>query len=60
MGSRMRQAFTELLLKLQNSSSHISPSAYDTAWAAWLYPEAREWLVNAQHPDGSWGAEVIY
>lgn len=38
----------------------ISASAYDMAWLAWLIPEARDWLCNAQHPDGSWGAELEY
>lgn len=54
------QTLTELLTKLQQSPNRMSPSAYDTAWLAWLYPEAREWIVNAQHPDGSWGAELEY
>ncbi|MFN8455710.1 MAG: hypothetical protein U0401_13765 [Anaerolineae bacterium] len=56
----MIQAFTNLLTRMQNKPSHISPSAYDTAWLAWLYPEARAWLMDAQRPDGSWGAEVEY
>lgn len=60
MDSYMRQAFTDLLARLQNNPNALSPSAYDTAWLAWLYPAAREWLINAQHPDGSWGAELEY
>ena len=56
----MTGAFTELLKKIQASPNHISPSVYDTAWLAWLYPQAREWLIYAQHPDGSWGAELEY
>lgn len=56
----MTQPFIELLHKMQASPNHISPAAYDTAWLAWLYPEARSWLLEAQYPDGSWGCEVEY
>lgn len=56
----MTHSVTELLNKIQRSPNHISPSAYDTGWLAWLYPQARAWLVDNQHPDGSWGAELEY
>ncbi len=56
----MTKQFIELLHKMRSSPNHISPSAYDTAWMAWLYPEAREWLIDAQRPDGSWGADLEY
>jgi len=45
----------------------MDPTAYDTAWVARLvhrgnprqalFPEAATWLLHAQRPDGSWGAE---
>jgi halimadienyl-diphosphate synthase len=56
----MTQVFTDLLTRIRNNPNYISPSTYDTAWLAWLYPQAREWVINAQRPDGSWGAEVEY
>ena len=56
----MTLGFTRLFSKIQSSPNHISPSVYDTAWLAWLYPEALDWLLEAQHPDGSWGAELEY
>ena len=52
--------FTTLFEAMRGYPSHISPSAYDTAWVAWLFDEARDWLIDAQHPDGSWGAEMDY
>ncbi|MEW5958431.1 MAG: hypothetical protein AB1801_11940 [Chloroflexota bacterium] len=60
MDSHMTQAFAKLLTKMRHSPNHISPSAYDTAWLAWLFPEAKDWIINTQHPDGSWGAEIEY
>jgi halimadienyl-diphosphate synthase len=60
MDAHMTQRLLDLLTKIQKSPNHISPSAYDTAWLAWLYPEAREWVIDAQRPDGSWGADVEY
>ena len=56
----MMQIFVDLLKRMKDVPNHISPSAYDTAWVAWLYPEARDWVVNAQHPDGSWGSDLEY
>ena len=50
----------QLLRDIQTQPNSISMSAYDTAWVAWLMPEARDWLVDAQHPDGSWGADLEY
>lgn len=43
----------------------LSVSAYDTAWVAMvpspnslndpLFPECINWVLDNQHPDGSWG-----
>lgn len=52
--------FHKLLLDIQRQPNAISASAYDMAWLAWLIPEARDWLCEAQHPDGSWGAGLEY
>jgi halimadienyl-diphosphate synthase len=60
LGNGLINTITGLLTQLQHNPSHISPSAYDTAWLAWLYPEAKEWLLEAQHPDGSWGSNLEY
>lgn len=47
----------------------MAPSAYDTAWLARLrtscghepvWPDAIEWLLENQHPDGSWGGQIAY
>ncbi|XP_024528123.1 bifunctional diterpene synthase, chloroplastic [Selaginella moellendorffii] len=53
------------LMKLASGKGEISPSAYDTAWVARIasesdsslpeFPEALEWIINSQLPDGSWG-----
>lgn len=60
MDSDVTQFFTDLLGRMRKNPNHISPATYDTAWLAWLYPEARAWLIEAQYPDGSWGAELEY
>ena len=51
-------------------SGRIGPTAYDTAWVARLpdldnpsrpaFPNALEWLIENQHPDGSWGTRLNY
>lgn len=56
----MTHHLLELLHRIQCNPNYLSPSAYDTAWLAWLYPEAQTWLLAAQRPDGSWGAELEY
>jgi len=37
----------------------MSPSAYDTAWLAKIpgsdFDLARDWVINNQNEDGSWG-----
>jgi halimadienyl-diphosphate synthase len=48
----------------------MSSTAYDTAWLAHVpdgnsssapaFPQALDWLRQNQHPDGSWGAEIVY
>ncbi|GAB4540598.1 MAG: type B diterpene cyclase [Anaerolineae bacterium] len=50
----------QLLQNILTQPNAISVSAYDTAWLAWLMPEARDWLLDAQRPDGSWGADLEY
>ena len=52
--------FCELLFEIQQQPNAISASAYDTAWLAWLTASTRDWLCDAQHLDGSWGAELEY
>ena len=56
----MSDMILDLLFNIQEEPNQISSTAYDTAWLAWLNPEARQWLVEAQHPDGSWGADLEY
>jgi halimadienyl-diphosphate synthase len=52
---------------VQNLDQRMSPSPYDIAWLARLrvdghprWPDLIEWLLDNQHPDGSWGAEIVY
>ncbi len=56
----MNDQLNDFLRKMHRTPSHVSTSAYDTAWAAWHLPPAMDWLLEAQHPDGSWGAELEY
>ncbi|KAK3415798.1 hypothetical protein EUGRSUZ_H01472, partial [Eucalyptus grandis] len=52
------------------SDGKISTSAYDTAWVALVedvggngnpqFPEALQWIANNQHPDGSWGDDLLF
>jgi halimadienyl-diphosphate synthase len=57
-----------LLTCLKPDSSSMDSVAYDTAWVARLSPqfpkqgfdEALPWLRHHQHPDGSWGSEVLH
>ncbi len=48
---------------------HMSPSPYDIAWMARVpgdapgqarWPDLLEWLIEHQHPDGSWGSRITY
>ncbi len=48
-------------------NQRMSASPYDIAWLARLrddgqprWPDLLEWLLENQHDDGSWGAEVVY
>jgi halimadienyl-diphosphate synthase len=52
-----------------NLSQRMGPSPYDVAWLARLrspdggglrWPELIDWLLERQHPDGSWGGEIVY
>lgn len=56
---------TDELLRM-DMPQPIHPTDYDTCWAARLtnpdgslaYPHLLRWLVERQHPDGSWGSQV--
>jgi halimadienyl-diphosphate synthase len=50
-------------------NERMGSSPYDTAWLARLkahpdgdarWPDLLEWLLENQHPDGSWGGEILY
>ena len=54
---------------VENLDQRMGPSPYDTAWLARLrnpgtntsrWPDLIEWLLNNQHPDGSWGGKITY
>ncbi len=54
---------------VRNLNQRITHSAYDIAWMARLqtsdngdarWPDLIEWLLEHQHPDGSWGGETVY
>ncbi|HEY1016626.1 MAG TPA: prenyltransferase/squalene oxidase repeat-containing protein [Herpetosiphonaceae bacterium] len=57
----------EEMLQL-NQPQTMQPTAYDTAWVARLtnedgslaYPDALQWVLERQHPDGSWGGKPHY
>lgn len=59
---------SEIEALLSQGLSHpLQPTAYDTSWAARLsdggglaYPHLLDWLMERQHPDGSWGGQVPY
>jgi halimadienyl-diphosphate synthase len=47
----------------------MGPSTYDIAWLARLraatngyarWPDLVAWLLEHQHPDGSWGGQIVY
>jgi halimadienyl-diphosphate synthase len=53
---------------VENLDQHMAPSPYDIAWMARVkdsngaprWPEMVKWLLDHQHPDGSWGGEIEY
>jgi len=54
---------------VQDLNQRMGPSPYDIAWLARLrnpadgdarWPDMIEWLLENQHPDGSWGGEIVY
>lgn len=54
---------------VRNLNNRMGPSPYDIAWLARLrnsangdarWSELIEWLLENQHPDGSWGGEIVY
>lgn len=55
----------ELVRRLDN---RMGPSPYDIAWMARVrepgggprWPDLLDWLVEHQHPDGSWGGHIVY
>lgn len=61
-------ARAEIEALLRRGLSHpLQPTDYDTSWAARLtdgdalaYPHLLDWLMDRQHPDGSWGGQVPY
>jgi halimadienyl-diphosphate synthase len=64
-----RSPFADLL-GIPGARPGIAGTAYDTAWLASVpaaenphssrFPTALQWLVEHQHPDGSWGGAVEY
>jgi halimadienyl-diphosphate synthase len=57
-------SFVELVKKLIPGHSHLSSTAYDTAWIArlkrldkWMAQGAIDWLYKHQLSNGGWGAE---
>jgi halimadienyl-diphosphate synthase len=57
-------------VNLAQKHVEIDGTVYDTAWLARIpsennsrvsrFPKALEWLINAQHSDGSWGSKINY
>ncbi len=53
---------------VRNLDQRMGPSPYDIAWMARLrtedgeprWPDLIDWLLENQHPDGSWGGEIEY
>lgn len=53
---------------VRNLDQRMGPSPYDIAWMARLrtedgeprWPDLVDWLLENQHPDGSWGGEIEY
>jgi len=50
-----------------NLNQQMGPSAYDVAWLARLqasgearWPDLIDWLLENQHPNGSWGGAISY
>ncbi len=58
------------VLRSESPRPGIEGTAYDTAWLAGVarsrdrrrshFPTALQWLIDHQHPDGSWGGQVRY
>lgn len=57
-------------LRASSFVTGLLPTAYDSAWLASVpsvgephelaYPSALHWLLDVQHPDGSWGGSIRY
>jgi halimadienyl-diphosphate synthase len=54
---------------VRNLDQRMGPSPYDVAWLAQVqgstnghprWADLGEWLLEHQHPDGSWGGEIEY
>lgn len=66
--NRLKDKIRELQTQIENQnwSGTMYSSSYDTAWVASLrsnndkpyFPRALTWLLNHQHPDGSWGSYI--
>ena len=53
---------------VQNLDQRMGPSPYDIGWLARVktpdgdprWPDQIDWLLENQHPDGSWGGQIEY
>ncbi|MCD4739526.1 MAG: hypothetical protein K8R89_09765 [Anaerolineae bacterium] len=53
---------------VQNLDQRMGPSPYDIGWMARVktpdgdprWPDLIDWLLENQHPDGSWGGQIEY
>ncbi|MCD4739527.1 MAG: hypothetical protein K8R89_09770 [Anaerolineae bacterium] len=53
---------------VQNLDQRMGPSPYDIGWMARVktpdgdprWPDQIDWLLENQHPDGSWGGQIEY
>jgi halimadienyl-diphosphate synthase len=62
----MQTAVLQLTESVRHEEGKMSGVAYDTAWTARItdksgnpvFPECIRWLLENQHPDGSWGSRI--
>lgn len=63
----MQNTILQLTEPVKLQERKMNGVAYDTAWTARvrdergkpMFPECVRWLLEHQHPDGSWGSEVV-
>jgi halimadienyl-diphosphate synthase len=63
----MQKTILQSVESARNQKGKMSGVAYDTAWVARiisrsgkpLFPECSRWLLENQHPDGSWGSRLL-